>query len=227
VRFGQSFFMTPYPYWIRIGYEGMSGSSPMTSQLPMVRFPWASTVEVDTVRKDSAEGKILIQSSPESWAESGSFFLLPKDMKEYLPVDQKPHPIAGMRSGILKSFYATRPIPQDSLNPLDTTGFKGVSGEESRILVIANALFATDFFVGYTQAATNQHLLLNAFDQMALDPDLITIRSREISDSPIEEAKKSERKMTVLLLNMVGAPGLLLMIGLFMFMRKRKREDAK
>lgn len=227
VRFGQSFFMTPYPYWIRIGYEGMSGSSPMTSQLPMVRFPWASTVDVDTVRKDSTQAKILIQSSPESWSETGSPYLLPKDLKEYLPVDQKPHPIAAIRSGQLESFYAKRPVPQDSLNPIDTTGFRRESDGESRILVIANALFATDFFVGYTQAVTNQHLLLNAFDQLALDPDLITIRSREISDAPIEEPKKAEHKLTVLLLNLVGAPGLLLIIGLLMFFRKRKREAAQ
>jgi hypothetical protein len=99
-----------------------------------------------------------------------------------------------------------------------------VAQKEARILVVGNALFATDFFVGYTNAIANLHLLLNSFDQLALDPDLITIRSREIASAPILEAKKS-KKTTILLLNMLVAPLLLLAAGIFMGMRRKKKES--
>ncbi|MEO7427236.1 MAG: hypothetical protein ABI036_18755, partial [Fibrobacteria bacterium] len=84
-------------------------------------------------------------------------------------------------------------------------------------------LFATDFYVGYTNAVANLHLVLNSFDQLALDPDLITIRSREIANTPILEAKKSA-KPYILILNLVAAPLLLLIAGIVIGIRRKKKE---
>jgi hypothetical protein len=89
---------------------------------------------------------------------------------------------------------------------------------------VGNALFATDFFVGYTNSVANLHLLLNSFDQLALDPDLITIRSREIANSPILDARKN-RKPYILLLNLLAAPLVLLAAGVFMGMRRKNKES--
>lgn len=225
VRFGNSFFPSPYPYWIVVGLDGLSASSPITSKLGSLSLPWASSVEIDTTRKDSATIEVLARSTPGSWEEANSFFLLPRDLKEYRPVGQKSYPLAVLKSGILKSFYADRPLPaSDSANPLDTAGILRVGKGESRLLVVGNALFATDFYVGYTQASANLHFLLNSFDQLALDPDLITIRSREIANTPILEAKKS-KKMPILLINLLAAPVLLLAAGIFMGYRRKKKES--
>lgn len=225
VRFGNSFFPSPYPYWVVIGLDGLSASSPITSKLGSLSLPWASTLEIDTTRKDSAQVEVLARSTPGSWEESGSFFLLPRDLKEYRPVGQKSYPLAVLKSGNFNSFYADRPLPAgDTVNRLDTTGFLRQGKGESRILVVGNALFATDFYVGYTQASANLHFILNSFDQLALDPDLITIRSREIANTPILEAKKS-KKMHILLVNMLAAPVLLLAAGVFMGYRRKKKES--
>jgi hypothetical protein len=77
--------------------------------------------------------------------------------------------------------------------------------------------------VGYTNAVANLHLVLNSFDQLALDPDLITIRSREIANTPILEAKKSS-KPYILILNLVAAPLLLLIAGIVIGIRRKKKE---
>lgn len=225
VRFGNSFFPSPYPYWVVIGLDGLSASSPITSKLGAVSFPWASSIDIDTTRKDSAKVEVLARSTAGSWEEANSFFLLPRDLKEYRPVGQKSYPLAVLKSGKLRSFYADRPLPaSDTVNRLDTTGFVREGQGESRLLVVGNALFATDFYVGYTQAAANLHFLLNSFDQLALDPDLITIRSREIANTPILEAKKS-KKTPILLVNMLAAPALLLVAGIVMGMRRKKKES--
>jgi gliding-associated putative ABC transporter substrate-binding component GldG len=225
VRFGNSFFPSPYPYWIVIGLDGLSASSPITSKLGSLSLPWASSIDIDTTRKDSAKVEVLARSTSGSWEEANSFFLLPRDLKEYRPVGQKSYPLAVLKSGTFKSFYADRPLPAaDSANRLDTAGILKQGKGESRILVIGNALFATDFYVGYTQAAANLHFVLNSFDQLALDPDLITIRSREIANTPILEAKKS-KKMPILLVNLLAAPVLLLAAGIFMGYRRKKKES--
>src|SRR3954471_1776498 len=134
-------------------------------------------------------------------------------------------PLAVLKSAKLHSFYENRPLPTgDTTQKVDTAGLIKVATKEGRILVVGDALFATDFFVGYTNAAANLHLVLNSFDQLALDPDLITIRSREIANAPILEAKKS-KKTVILLLNMLVAPLLLLAAGIFMGMRRKKKES--
>lgn len=225
VRFGNSFFPSPYPYWVVIGLDGLNASSPITSKLGAVSFPWASSIDIDTTRKDSSTVEVLASTTPGSWEEANSFFLLPRELKEYRPVNQQSYPLAAMRSGRFRSFYADRPLPpSDSANPLDTAGVLKEAKDESRILVVGNALFATDFYVGYTQAAANLHFLLNSFDQLALDPDLITIRSREIANTPILEEKKS-LKTPILLVNMLAAPALLLVGGVFMGYRRKKKES--
>ena len=232
VRFGNSFFPSPYPYWVIVGAEDLSASSPITSKLGAISFPWVSSIELDTAAKDSAKVEILAKTSTGSWEEANNFFLLPRDLKEYRPVGQKSYPLAVLKSGKFRSFYGDRPLPQsDSVNRLDTTGFLKEAAGESRLLVVGNALFATDFYVGYTQsnagaglAYASLNFLLNSFDQLALDPDLITIRSREIANTPILEAKKT-KKTPILLINMLVAPILLLAAGIFMGYRRKKKES--
>lgn len=227
VRFGNSFFPSPYPYWIVAQGEGLSASSPITSKLGAVSLPWASSIEVDTARKDSSKVEVLLRSTKGSWEESNNFFLLPRDLKEFLPVGQHSMPLAVLKSGKLHSFYENRPLPTgDSSQKIDTAGLLKVAKKEARLLVVGNALFATDFFVGYTNTVANLHLVLNSFDQLALDPDLITIRSREIASAPILEAKKA-KKPYILLLNLLVAPLLLLAAGIFMGMRRNKKESME
>jgi ABC-2 type transport system permease protein len=227
VRFGNSFFPSPYPYWIVVQGDGLSASSPITSKLGAVSLPWASSIEVDTTRKDSTKVEVLLRSTKGSWEETNNFFLLPRDLKEFLPVSQHSMPLAVLKSGKLHSFYENRPLPTgDSTQKIDTAGLLKVAKKEARLLVVGDALFATDFFVGYTNTVANLHLLLNSFDQLALDPDLITIRSREIASAPILEAKKA-KKPYILLLNLLVAPLLLLAAGIFMGMRRNKKESME
>ena len=225
VRFGQSFFPSPYPYWIKVGGDGLNMTSAITSKLGYVSMPWASAIDIDSTKKDSAKIEVLARSSKGSWEEANSFFLLPRDLKEFLPVNQKSYPLAALKSGKLHSYFEDHALPTgDSTHHVDTTGVLRVSQKEARLLVIGNAIFATDFYVGYTQASANLHLVLNSFDQLALDPDLITIRSREIANAPILESKKT-RKIPILLLNMLVAPALLLAAGIFMGIRRKNKES--
>jgi gliding motility-associatede transport system auxiliary component len=226
VRFGNSFFPSPYPYWVVVQGEGLNAGSPITSKLGNISLPWASSIEIDTTRKDSSKVEVLAQTTNGSWEESNNFFLLPRDMKEYLPINQHSQPLMVLKSGKLRSFYAEHPIPAtdtSSSQRIDSASVLRVSEKESRILVIGNALFATDFYVGYMNAVANLHLVLNSFDQLALDPDLITIRSREISNSPILEARKT-KKIPILLINMLAAPLLLLAGGVIIGIRRKKKE---
>ena len=225
VRFGNSFFPSPYPYWIIVGGENLNLENAITAKLGAMSFPWVSSLELDTAGADtSVETHVLATSSEESWAESGNFNLLPKDLNEFMPVGQQSYPISVLKSGSFESFYANNPPPSDSANPIDPQTVLNSTEGKGRVLVVANALFATDFYVGYTNATTNWHFVLNSVDQLALDPDLISIRSREMANRPIEPEKKDD-KVPLLVANMTLSPLLLLIAGLLVFFNRRRRES--
>ncbi len=224
VRFGNSFFPTPYPHWIRTGAKGLNLENPITSKLGSISLPWTSEVVIDSSKKGNAKIEILASSTKGSWEEENSFNLLPRDLKEYLPVNQKVHALAVLKSGSFNSYYAKHPIPFDSTHPIDpNTVLKSTQGD-ARVLVIGNALFATDFYAGLTQAVANLHFILNSFDHLALDPDLISIRSREFNNVPILDEKKN-LKLPILLIDFLLAPIVLLIIGVTIGIRRKSKES--
>jgi len=226
VRFGNSFFPTPYPYWINVDYTTMSASSPITAKLQAISLPWTSSVEIDTTLQDSSDVQVLARTTPGSWEETDGFYFVPKDLQEYVPIAPRSFPLAVLKTAKFKSLYADRLPPSDSAHPIDTAQVLKVAQGKASVLVISNALFATDFYVGYTGATPNLMLILNAIDQLALDPDLINIRSRTLDEAAIDETKKNSARLPVTLVNMALAPVLLLLIGIIIGVRRRNRENS-
>ena len=225
VRFGNSFFPSPYPHWITVNYKSLDEKSAITSKLESISMPWTSSVDIDTSVKDSGETQILARTTSESWEESGTFNFMPREMREYLPINAKSQPLIVLKTARFKSFFANRTLPAvDTAGAPDSNSVLKAGRDKARILVIPNALFASDFYVGYTNASGNIHLVLNALDQLALDPDLINVRSRELDNYPIEEAKKTSARLPVILVNLVAAPALLLILGILIGVRRRKKE---
>ncbi len=227
VRFGNSFFPAPYPYWINVDYNTMDASSPITSKLQAISLPWTSSVEIDSAAKDSSDIRVLAGTTPGSWEETSGFFFAPKDLQEYVPIAPRSFPLAVLKTARFKSLYADHPLPSDSAHPIDTAAVLKSAKGPSSVLVISNALFATDFYVGYTSATANLMLVLNAIDQLALDPDLINVRSRTMDDATLDETKKNSARLPIILANMILAPALLLLIGIAIGIRRRNRESNK
>ena len=227
VRFGNSFFPTPYPYWLNIDYNTMSSTSPVTAKLQGISLPWTSSIQLDSMAgkgKDSSDIQILASTTNESWEETSGFFFAPRDPQQYVPIDPKSYPVAVLKTAKLTSLYAHHPLAGDSANPLDTAHILKESVDKARILVVSNALFATDFYVGYTNSTGNLLFILNALDQLALDPDLINVRSRTLDETPIDEVKKVQAKAFITWTNLLLAPVLLLIIGFIVGIRRRNRE---
>lgn len=222
VRFGSSAFPTPYPYWIVTSYGTMSPENPITATLSSASFPWTSSLETIPSAQPGAETEVLVRTTDQAWEETGNLLLYPRDLNEYLPVNQQSFPLVVMQTGTLTSFYADA-LPE-GLSPSDTADRLLESGGDARLLVFSNALFASDFYVGYTNAMGNFHLVLNALDLLALDPDLIRIRSRMQSEPPLDEETVARARTPLIVANMALAPLLVLTAGVIMGIRRRKKE---
>ncbi len=222
VRFGSSMFPMPYPYWIVVTPGGMSRDNPITATLPSASFPWTSSLEVLPEAQPLAQAEVLVRSSEQSWEETGNLFLYPRELNEYMPVNQQSHALAVLKTGPMTSRYAEY-LPE-GLAATDTANRLAESRGDARVLVVSNVLFGTDFYVGYTNALGNLHFLMNAVDMLALDPDLIRIRSRMQRDLPLDSELVARAKTPLILANMLLAPLLVLGVGVFMGIRRRKKE---
>ncbi|MBF0431991.1 MAG: GldG family protein [Fibrobacteria bacterium] len=225
VPFGNSIFPIPYPYWIVVGQNQMDEESAITSKIGQMSFPWASSLSIDSTKLDSSNSLIILANSTNgSWQESGRFNLMPRDLKEFLPINQKPVPLVAQMMGQFTSYYEKNALPTDSgfttLGPV----LKQTEAD-AMMLVIPNVMFVADFYVNLMRASSNVNFVLNAVDQMALDPDLIKIRSRNIASRPIPEEKKNS-KLTYVTANMIISPIILLIIGILVGLRRRKRDAS-
>ncbi len=224
VPFGQSIFPIPYPYWIVVGQNQLNAESAITSKVGQLTFPWTSTLNIDTTKKDTGSTiTILASTTKGSWQETGRFNLYPRDLKEFLPVNQSQQPLVALKSGNFSSYYSSKALPSDSSFSLDTSSVLRASETPGMLLVVGNAMFATDFYVNLMRSMGNITFLLNAIDQMALDPDLINIRTRQIASRPIPEDKKAAKMKTVVA-NMVISPIILLIVGILVGLRRKKRD---
>lgn len=227
VRFGKALFPTPYPYWIIPGYQNLNGDNPVTASLQSLSFPWTSSLALDPAAQPGARIDTLVTSSPEAWAEEGPQNLYPRELGEYQPPspeNQAVYPIAALLTGKLTSHYASG--APDSIPPEEAAHILPSSKGDARVMVVADALFASDFYLSYTHAIGNPHFMLNALDYLALDPELIRVRSRQFDDAPLDETLVSKYRNRAVAVNLLVAPLLLLAIGAIAAVRRRRRGAA-
>lgn len=221
VRFENSRQPRPYPYWIVATYNTMNPSNPVTATLQSLSLPWTASLEIDTAAQPHARIEPLVLSTPEAWEETGPLAMNPRSLSEYRPGEPAMFPLAALAAGTFASRYAGA-VP-DGVPAPEAAAALEESKAESRLIVIPNALFVSDFYVSYTRAVGNFHFLLNAVDYLALDPDLIDVRSRQLDGAPLDEEKVARLKTPVILANLLLAPLLLALAGGIAAMRRRAR----
>lgn len=232
VRFGNSTFPNPYPYWIVASYATMNPENPITAGLQTMSFPWTSSLDVDTANP-RITSEPLVLTTESAWEETGNLYMAPREMNEYLPENPRMHTLAVLQTGRMKSLFAGALADSAAADALraevpagELSASRDSSEGDARVLVVSNALFLSDFYLGYTNATGNYHFLLNALDYLALDPSLIHVRSRLINEAPLDEDKVSRLKTAVIVTNMALAPLLLIVLGAVGSVRRRKREAA-
>lgn len=223
VRFGAATFPMPYPYWVVATYNTINPENPITAALQTMSFPWTAGLEIDTAAQPGATIEPLVFTTEQAWEESGDLMLYPRELNDYKPENQRVFPLAALQTGTVTSRYAAG-APAGAL-PHETDSLLRESQGRSRILVVPNVLFASDFYIGYTNARGNYHFLLNALDYLALDPALIGIRSRQINEAPLDEALTRRFKTPLIIANLALAPLLLVILGIAAGVRKRKKES--
>jgi ABC-2 type transport system permease protein len=176
---------------------------------------------------------VLVRTSPGAWAVSGRYDLNPQ--QPFVPGKTAAQVLAVALTGRFKSFYSDHPVPPVSVPPagegatppagtpaLDAPVLE--SPPDTRILVVGNAQFATDSFMG--QFPANSLFVLNAVDWMTLGDQLISIRSRGATDRPLATLSDGA-KSRVKLICILGTPLLVIIGGIARFSMRRRVWSAQ
>jgi len=233
--FSQGFFryMIPYRYWPRILKDGLDQENPIVSKLESLVLPWVSSVSESELKPETVQFTRLAWTSPSSWPVTGPFNLNPQQEWAPPPDKLKSYTVAATLTGTFKSYFADKeapPVPADTTAavqaPADET--KIAESPETQIIVVGSSQIVGNNFL--SQFPANMTFVLNAIDWVALGNELIAIRSREVSDRPLDpEILKDEaeaKRNTIKFAGTFGMPILLTVYGMLRWLARRREKQA-
>ncbi|MAB78907.1 MAG: hypothetical protein CMJ89_06070 [Planctomycetes bacterium] len=215
----------PYPFWPKITLEGLDRENPVTARVAGADFFWTQALERDAPIA-AATYEELVSSSKESWLIEPSKALdLAPDFLEAQAFSLAargggaPRVLAASLSGRLPSaFEAGAPVPMDPVEEalhqaaVERALQEGLelprrqvrathetvrSGqEETQVVLFGDADWITD---GDYSSLQNQLLFVNLIDWLALEQDLLALRSRLPQEREIDDFLREEREALGLL----------------------------
>lgn len=225
------------------------GDKGMLAGIEVIPAPFASTLKlVGALASAGAEGDTkvlkLLETSPTSWARSD---LLAITRELELKADDKaagPFLVGAAASATFKSLYADKPVPEgvdltpappaegEAAAPAAPAGTAKESVAHTRIIVLSAPAMAADTTLtdirshGDIVYVNGFVALHNLVDWLAEDTDLIAVRSKK-PERPIARLETGKRTL-VKYANVVGAPLLLVLIGVvFWRLRERRRRHIR
>jgi gliding-associated putative ABC transporter substrate-binding component GldG len=225
-----------YPYFVRVGGEGFNQDNPAVSGLGQMIMPWVSSLDflVDTVETDTtfAMGVPLVRSSAKSWTVSDNINLDPQQQWQPPKDAMKRHTLIGYLYGSFESYFAGQSVPPADTGDTLTVDEKNratidkTKGENH--LVVAGD---SDFLSQQNANQGSGAWLKNVVDWLTLDDNLIEIRSRGMADRTIRKSELEEestlRPNVYRYVNVLLMPFVVVCIGIFIFLRRRKTNPAK
>jgi ABC-2 type transport system permease protein len=239
----------PYPYFVRIGRDGLNSNNPAVAQLTDVVMPWPNTLallvdlalpENDAKKAgkknstgNSVKATILVKSSKKSWTASGSIDLNPQ--QQWQPPSQnalKQQTLAAYLHGDFKSYFAGKSVPMVNPNATDSAKMSVASADANSSVTSSNTnghlvvIGNSGFVSAQNGAPQNIMMMVNLVDWLSQDENLISVRTRAIKDRTIDAdllKKGSSTPSVVRIFNIIIMPLLVIMAGLVIFLRRRER----
>lgn len=175
------------------------GFHPITQDLNqvVVFLPLSRTVGLNTPPAN-VQGVELMKTTAASWAETNltENALIQKDSAD--------------PAGPLSMAVAL------TVSPEGTPPKEGEQPKQSRIVVVGNAMFAANWF---SRVLGNGDFFLNSIAWLSEADDLISIRAKAPEDRSLQLTNSQER--LVFYVSIFGMPGLLLLLGVWIWWRRR------
>lgn len=222
-----------YPFWPKVGGEGINRENPALASLQAVSLPW--TAPLEPVSENLGERRKfipLLSSSPFAMAHD-----LPTpvygEQQGLLPMSEhEPLVLAAAVTGKFESYFTGKPLPEP-VAPAGHTVTRLPSGMhpefrdeagDGRIVVVGSSDFVTKqalaLFQQLRSGTQNLIFVQNVLDWMTLGEGLIDMRART---APVHPLSVGDDDMIdrVRLANLLAVPLVVVAFGLVRFLLRR------
>ncbi|MCB0725109.1 MAG: GldG family protein [Ignavibacteriae bacterium] len=198
------------------------------SKLNEVILQFASSLDTSVAAGKNLTITPLFKSSEKSGIATG-FYILNENQFNNLPQEaiDTLFGLSGLLMGAVyegtfTSFYNDKPQPQDTSEGSATFNVvhKSQSEKPGRILAVGDADFIDE---NNAQTIGNLVFFLNMVEYLADDAGLSEIRGKAFSEAPIED-ESDDTKRFVRYFNLIFPPVLVLLVGFFIWDRRKSRR---
>ena len=183
----------------------------------MTFFPYARSVEVGEIKPEGATVTSLAKTSPNSWAERE----LDQKEAKFTPAKDVQGPVS---LAVVSTFMTKPKVPSPApaeKKPGEPTAPEApaetkAAEKEARIAVIGDSDFAKNRYFG---VAGNGNFFLNVANWLAEESDLIAIQPKTQTPRTIQLTPSQGR--LILLVSIIILPLAVLLIGIFVWVRRR------
>jgi gliding-associated putative ABC transporter substrate-binding component GldG len=217
-----------YPYFPNISNINRDISAFKNIQSVVLTF--VSSLDLNAANGKNIKATPLLTTSDKSGKAEG-FFLLNVEQFQNLRKSQydslfnsKNFVVGAVYEGNFTSHFSGKPVPQDT-----TPGSQPYSGTQltssqksSKIIVIGDGDFANE---EQRPPRENITFFVNLVDYLADDAGLTQIRSKDVSDAPIEAVSDGTKKF-IKYFNLIFPPVAVLLLGLFIWNKKKLKKKA-
>lgn len=212
----------PFPYLPLV--SNFSKGNAMVKDLQGVILFFVSSVDTERLGALGLSGEILMRSSKQSGRLTGMFMYDPLQHYARSDFGENGIPLAAIVQGRFTSLYQGKPAPADtaagSIPPPSTPL---ATSQETRVVLVGDGDFARDEYVGGNR--DNVTFFANMIDYLVDDAGLITIRTKEAANPPLDPVADATKKI-VKYADMGLPPLLVIGYGLFRWRMRRARKKA-
>lgn len=211
-----------------------------------------SPLELDKKRIDESRLRAyqLFSSSVKSWEMSGEIMLNPMSITPPASENEKSSmPLAYLLEGKFPSYFAGKPVPEKTSentdlkteDEKDTEQIKSVEkplidlskiegkggflskGKPSKIFLVGSSEMLKDSLLDPEGKGSNAVFIMNILDVLNHREDIAAMRSKEQLFNPLYETKGYAKTFTKTF-NVAGLPVLVVLFGLFVWLRRHSRK---
>ncbi|MBA4377898.1 MAG: hypothetical protein C0395_04485 [Gemmatimonas sp.] len=220
------------PVQVKVTETQMNQDSPLSNRIASLLYLWGSALDLDTATM-SANGltsTVLFTGSERAWRAPFTEGLLPGSLFAPEGKQIEPRlPLAVLLEGSFPDAFAGRPTPawpaattDGAVAPPAVDAVTPLRAGKARVAVVGCAKMFDDMGL---QAGQNALLLLNAVDALTHGEDMISIRSKALTQRVIRPVDDGE-KLLFRLFAAVLVPAALAAFGLLRA-AKRRKEAAR
>jgi gliding-associated putative ABC transporter substrate-binding component GldG len=222
-QFGFNFqSQVPFPYLPTV--SNFSKDNAMVKDLQGVVLFFASSVDTTRLGARGLAGEVLMRSSKQSGRQTGVFTYDPLQQFTRADFPENGIPLGAIVQGRFTSCFQGKSIPTDTAagsTPPPATPL--TTSPDTRIILVGDGDFARDQFLGGSR--DNVTLFANMMDFLVDDAGLITIRTKEQANPPLEPVSDGT-KQAIKYATLGLPPLLVLAYGLFRWRMRKARKKA-